>query len=214
MTYVPAESAEGAAWLTEQLADVPEIIGRVVPAGYAAYARVFPRGMTDSGPRRWSDADTRPLAPRTTFPKPFVDTSGSPLEFSVDEGSLDSWTSLAITSSLSQRTTSRMVTIALWEGYADSAPFASAPSVTLPPARRFLLLRSPAAASSETLDGATNGRRPTRWWPDDRSWIVGADIYSRSVMVAGSAAAIVGLLGVPEIDAVRVTPVDRVTTLE
>lgn len=53
-----------------------------------------------------------------------------------------------------------------------------------------------------------HGEVPSFVWPEDRSWCVGAPIYTREIAVGGSAALVDALLAAPDLAARRATPDD------
>lgn len=207
----PSRATVAGRRLADRVHDTARAIGRVVPASFAAYARVFPRASEGGARLRWSDLAGPALTATTQWedivPIPRATT------LTVPEGSLDAETSDSLGRVLAQHTPTVSATFGIWDGYADSAAYVDYPSVVLPPDRRILLLEGSLESASTTLDGSEVGRRPTRWWPDDLSWCVGADIYSRAVLVAGTVDCISDILNSDVLEGVPVNPDDPLLDL-
>ena len=106
------------------------------------------------------------------------------------------------------------VTVALWEGYADAERYRDCPAIVLPPGRRMLLLSATWSEVADAVDGRCEGRRATRWWPGDGAWMLGGDIYSRSVVLGGTAVAVTAVLAHPELEATPIRPEDGLEDLD
>jgi hypothetical protein len=93
---------------------------------------------------------------------------------------------------------------AWWRGYGDVQIPDDFARFALPPDDRDMAVTI--AELSELPDlTATVGRSPTRWIAVDGSWTVTADIYDRSLLVAGTTELIEAVLAAPDLEAVRVT---------
>lgn len=96
------------------------------------------------------------------------------------------------------------VVVAQWEGYADAEYPTEAHRATLPPERPSAVWSLPPVS----LRGLSRG--PMRWWDPQLRWVVGNDIYARSIFVSGPEALIEALLHEPALEAFRVSPSDAV----
>lgn len=94
--------------------------------------------------------------------------------------------------------------VAQWAGYADAEQPASAQALTFPPDRQSLIW------SVHTRDVPFLERVPMRWWHPDLRWVVGNDIYGRSVFVSAAANVIGAVLASPHLEAFRVDAGDPV----
>lgn len=94
--------------------------------------------------------------------------------------------------------------VAQWEGYADAPPPPTAMSTTFPPDRE----------TNVWLETASNLSRlprvPMRWWHPDLLWVIGNDIYGRSIFVSGSTDVVDAIVSSSVLEAFHVSPGDRV----
>ena len=96
---------------------------------------------------------------------------------------------------------------AVWEGYAGLPDAPLGARFKLPPQRDMVLLRGPIESAQASFEVPPTNRRPVRWWPADREWCVGADIYSRELTIGGSVACIAAVLASTKLNARSVSPV-------
>lgn len=75
----------------------------------------------------------------------------------------------------------------VWVGYAGLPEWPGAIRFEIPPQREMILLEGSIGSANESIESPDSDRRPLRWWPEDRAWMVGADIYSPTLSVGGSA---------------------------
>lgn len=99
----------------------------------------------------------------------------------------------------------RSVYTAQWEGYADVDTDDTDERLLFPPQRPCLV------RTSEPRELLQKTRVPMRWWDSTLDWVVGNDIYARSVFVSADAAKIAALLTEPDLEAFSVKPSDSVT---
>ncbi|MHC2998321.1 hypothetical protein [Microbacterium sp. HJ5] len=99
---------------------------------------------------------------------------------------------------------SEEVFVGQWDGYADAEQPHSAQSVTFPPSRESWIW-SVHVEELPRLD-----RLPMRWWHPDLHWVVGNDIYARSVFVSAEEHVIQSILTSPDLEAFRVNAGDPV----
>ncbi len=148
-------------------------------------------------------------------PRAEVEAAAAPaVHLSGESGSIDAVTAAGLVEALGGVSDTRRVTVALWEGYADAAPFRDAPVAVLPPGRRMLLLAATWDDVPMPVDGRRESRRATRWWPDDGTWMVGADLYSRTVVLGGTEAAVAAVLAHPDVEALALRPSDGLEDLD
>lgn len=99
------------------------------------------------------------------------------------------------------------VVTAQWEGYADVEPdrHALLRIVDFPP-------RRPSVVRATTGGELTRLQRvPMRWWHPDLRWVVGNDIYARSIFLSADQATITAILATPRLEAFAVSFSDPVT---
>jgi hypothetical protein len=196
----------------------------VVPAGFAAYARVLhPAGIPEDGERpvRWADVAAwsgMPLRPDAQFhsialpptapsePPPYH--SQGPEEGSlyvpdagVLAGILRDWTA-----------TPEDCWFCVWDGYGWESP--EGPRVQLPH-RSYLLYQGPAesALALPALDG-TFGQCPNLWWPADHAWCVASEIDLPWTYIGGPRGLIDAILADDRIEALPAAPDDGVSRVE
>lgn len=203
---VPASSPAAAAWLTRDLHVPPLLVGTFVPAAFQALVRVL-NPFAGSGGRKlaWSDV-ARELGVRLDGA-----TNGERLclayaaetgeKINVDFGTLDHEVASALSGVLAGDTaTPDKCYFAVWVGYSGiRGELTTAPRVMLPPEREMYLLQGPVRAAAEAVDDPPS-RRSLRWWPADRTWCVGNDLYADSVYVAGSQECISALMDDPRLE--------------
>lgn len=183
-------AAAAGSWLTDTLVDIEQAVGRVVPATYDAYARILiPLADGRGGFTRWRDASPGGVASLVQWDDlaPVVDSErGAP-----PSGTIDEATAIVLAQVLRGFTsTPDDCFFAFWEGYAGLPPRTEQSLCVVPPDRRMAIYAGPIEAAAVPLGLPYPFRRPVRWWPSDRRWCVGADIYSRSLLVGGATACI------------------------
>lgn len=96
------------------------------------------------------------------------------------------------------------ICVAQWDGYADAKRPTSAQAFIFPPGRESLIW------SVQIRDLPHLERVPMRWWHPDLRWVVGNDIYGRSVFVSAETDVIGAILASPHLEAFRVDAEDPV----
>lgn len=92
---------------------------------------------------------------------------------------------------------------AIWDGYGDLPSFGDpGPAMLHMPARSYILLLGPVGAAPLLA----RYHAPARWWPEDRSWVVGGDVDLDSTFVAGDEDLMAAVLARPELLATPVAP--------
>lgn len=200
----------------------------IVPAGFAAYARVYHPiwhldGLTRTA-MRWAAvarANNRTAHRRMQWPSiigsyalyqtqtlPFV--SGDLFEHPA-EGSLPPdvarplWRTLA-----AHTTTPDRCWFAVWEGFGClRADVRSAPAFDIPN-RQLHLFSGPIQAIEATFGDPSYHQSANLWWPEDRAWCVATEIDFVTTYIAGSRAAIAAVVGHAELESDEVESSDGV----
>jgi hypothetical protein len=227
--YATAPDAAPAGWVTAGLGGFAASVVSVVPAGFAAYARIFHparrRHGVDWKPVSWrevasangrvahramqwcsligccsqSGADCRPQ-PGLWDDEPAV--GGLPRDLAIVLGEV-----LA-----GQTATPRRCWFAVWDGFGDLAvPDDEDARSFAVPQRRLLLLAGPiGAVGTSSLSVAPGWQSPNLWWPDDRAWCVGTEIDLMSTYVGGSRGCVRAIVEHPRLEAAAVEAGDGV----
>jgi hypothetical protein len=203
------------AWIRPRLADLDGTVGCVVPAGYAAYARILhPLGDGIT----WAEVCARTGAvPHALVQWHSIGRGRDPHD-GPEEGDLRSPAREALLALLPASD----VTFGLWEGFgwidggwqqagwrswsAGDEPLPEPvrlPSAFAPeimdgprlrlPQRAHILFSGPSGAWPHVCS-------PTLTWPQDRSWFVGTEVDLDSTLVAGSAELIGRILASPDFE--------------
>jgi hypothetical protein len=223
----PATDPAPASWLAAQLlragtaAGTP--VGAVVPAGFAAYARVFhPAWSGEPGGRpvtwgevaEWAGRVSHPAMQWEAIARPARDPNGAtPWAVEPSYGWTPPEVRLPLADVLRAHTRSPAECWALvWTGFGGLEPdaFPDAARVDLP-WREYILVRATLDVIARGLLRSPAGELagPNLWWPDDRAWCVASEIDFRWTYVAGSAASIADVLGAPLLEALPVRVEDR-----
>lgn len=199
------KTIQPALWLRQET-DSTDAIGSVVPSQYDSFARVFnPVRSPGSAALQWREIAARcglTINPGTQWASISScrlpgEQQGQPFE-----GDLEDNLASELAAVLSRHTGAGPWWSAIWVGYAENAGLSeTSPTIVLPPDRAMLVRQINAA----TFDHRPKDQRlPIRFWPDDHAWCVGADIYSRSILIGGSQACINDLMSQPRIEAIAV----------
>lgn len=191
-----------------------------VPAGYEGYVRALNPVLVErlDGPCeriKWRTAAASVAAPVYSWMQ--WDESVVAAEGHLPErwaepamGDLDTTVATALAEVLAGHTgTPDSCFFATWEGYGDVVGNEDL-LVSFPPDRRMKIYSGPVQAGAQTLEAGRFGRRPLRWWPKDRSWCVGQDIYARSVFIAAGSDCIKALFAHPCLDIHSISPTHSV----
>lgn len=195
-----------------------ERVTSVIPPGYDAYIRVLnPIELRDGSPVAWSDIVTRSGAePRAWMQWPeLVAACGVVLPDGGTEPDMGSPSpSLAQHLIEALRPDECVHYFASWVGYAMEI---SEPFVPFSPYRREMVLYSGPLIDdngSPLVPTTATGRVPMYWWPQDLRWLVGQDIYARSLIVGCSHTAARTILECEQLDAYLVSPADHILNEE
>jgi hypothetical protein len=203
-------------WIADGLGPFGPSVSHAVPLGYPAYAVVPIPPDDDLQPDgRWLAAVERLLDVLGRF------TGDQPVHFGMWEG----WGWWYETGA-DPRTAPGMAVGVSWpegddrptqdeidRGLADGREELAAERVERPdveplalPYRRYYLWTGP--LRSATAFGRQPHDLPSLIWPQDRSWFVGAPIYTNEIAVAGTTSVIDAVVAEPRLNAHRATPDD------
>ncbi|MFE5839333.1 hypothetical protein [Arthrobacter sp. NPDC056493] len=205
-TLTPANSIFPADWLTREFSGPPLLVNTFVPETFPAVIRVL-NPFVGAGGRKlsWSAVAQElgiPLDGSANGENLCMEYEASTGEkVNINFGTLDPETASALADVLSQHTaTPDQCYFAVWIGYSGIRDhLTKAPVVLLPPERQMYLLEGPVRAAAEAID-EHQSRRSIRWWPADKAWCVGNDLYADSVYVAGSKEATQSLRDDPRLE--------------
>lgn len=205
-----------AAWIEPLLAPDSSQVQRIVPQGFAAYARIFfpfagadiveHDEVVDQEHVSWTEMARRNGRIAHALMEPETITAGP-------AGEADPWTTYgplapdqfdALLPMVILHTSSVSGWFLLWDGFGNLNRRVfnhDGPKVSHP-GRDFYLLRGPLSAYEDFPEA------PNYWWPDDRAWCVWTDMDFHWAYIAGSAACIEQVLSVPVIDALATRPED------
>lgn len=207
-------------WLRDSLDPAGRTVTSFVPAGYEGYVRVLNPVVVDrldGVPDRikWSTAAASVAAPVHAWmqwDETVVAAEGHLPERWAEPamGDLNPMVAATLAEVLGRHTTTPdSCFFAAWEGYGDPAAHEGL-LVTFPPGRRMKIHAGPVQDGTHSLGEGLFGRCPLRWWPEDRAWCVGQDIYARSVFIAAGKDCIKDLFAHPGLDTHSIRPTDPV----
>jgi hypothetical protein len=199
------DAAPGA-WITvsDSGRGAPLRVCDLVPAGYAAYARILhPVEHPDAGELRWAE-----LARRTGLaagPDVSVIDVLDVAQRQVSAGRIRTTSFLTkaewrtVGAILERRTDSRRFYVGVWEGRGTPEAARDAALLELPDRRYFLASLPFTSWPSSSVIGDLV--LPNLVWPEDRAWFLNSDVDSVATIVGGSAAAIDELVSAPNLEA-------------
>ena len=216
-----SEDVSEAKWVKESLSDFGTLRS-MLPAGFAAYARVFHPayvGDEEERPVRWSTVAS--WAGRTVHPLMQFDRIAG---LSEDPGVMykdPAWGSHPQVGSIPEAECRTLVEVlrdftstpgscyfCLWEGYGNiDTRLYTAGSRVRAPGRDYLLFRGPIDAVMAFLrgDGPFWGDSPNIWWPEDRAWCVATDIDLYDTYLGGSEECIGAVLSNADLETLPTT---------
>ncbi|MEV5747350.1 hypothetical protein AB0L00_05990 [Actinoallomurus sp. NPDC052308] len=197
----PLTDVAPAAWIEAGVGDFDSGVHALLPAGFAAYARLpHPVEAADGRPLRWreiAERSGRALDSRTRF----KDIAG-PADEEPWAGSFPAGLLPVLCEILAAHTaTPGHCYFGLWDGWGWLD--ADGPRFHLP-GRDHLLYEGPLDAATEFGDrgpGYFFQQSPNVVWPQDRSWCVATDVDLDSTYVGGSARLVEDLTGGTRIEA-------------
>lgn len=205
--------------LVPHLARTPLRVDAVVPAAYPAHARIVHPAYDASGERRMllRDIGQPHLVHWEGDPRfalyagdwPFI--RGGPWDYlTPDIGGLHPVDIGILSEILMPHTrTPDIIHALMWPGWgwnADELPDLQHLVRASRTWEHYLLLRGELPAVESLVRAC--GRAPSYWWPDDRTWVVGADLDTFSTYVAASAEAVEQIVRDRRIEAYPATPDD------
>jgi hypothetical protein len=210
-------AAASAGWIAPRLAPFESAtVGSVIPAGFAAYARILHPVSQDDTVVRWSQVAAwsgQPLTRLAQFhdvampehtapPDPPWDSQGP------EEGTLTPDDAAQLVDVLADHTPTRRCWFGLWEGYGfDDAVYRAlgdpdnpdnTPRLELPNRGYFLYRGDLATASTFVPD---HRQTPNLWWAPDHSWCVASEIDLPCTYLGGPAELVGQVLGHPSLEA-------------
>lgn len=222
-----AQDASSATWITERLQTFGLDITSVVPAGFAAYARVYhPARRYIEGqkyPVRWAEVAAA-TGKRTHRLMQWPSISGADTSKAIqpsgyeewtdwpDEGHLPSELSHVLSRVLEPFTaTPELCWFAVWNGFGLEKPeILSAPTFKTPE-RVYRIFYAPTTAATNLFsDNPLFPQSANLWWPEDHSWCVATEIDLMCTYVAGSKEAVEAVVSNSELEADSVKPSDRI----
>ena len=219
-----ATDTSAARWIAERLQrpSGPGVrVGAIVPAGFAAYARILHPAQQDPGHGggrvRWATVASwtgRVVHPEMQFQR-IANLAG--------RSDAPTWGYRPVEGSLPREECARLVSLlrpftispdrcrfCVWEGYGflDPKRYAAVPRVKTP-GRAYLMYRGPIDAATFFHWGST-WQSPNLWWPDDQAWCVASEVDLAETYVGGSEACIDRIVSDDVLEALRTTPDARV----
>jgi len=202
-----------AAWLESKLVQRSYEVHMTAPRGYESYARMFfpftehSRKVGDTWVggehitwRVLAERNGRTIHPLVEQEKIDIGSEGKDKLNDV-ENSLVLEQFEALLPILVRHTSSTNGWFLLWDGFGDlDHAFLDRFEKVVDPFRSYYLLKGPLSAFAEFSND------PSFWWPDDRAWCYSGDVDFHWSYLAGSAACIDEVLGVPILDAVQTEP--------
>lgn len=219
-----AKNTDSASWITARLHPFASDVGAIIPAGFAAYARVFhpPLRITMDGeviPVRWKDialANNRTIEAEVQRfcrdggrdPSQFSSTGEVLWHQQSGTGNLPREIAVRLAAILSAHTTTpELCWFAVWEGYPEVRDrWEDAPMFSVPERNMFLLYGAVSDVLTTLSDTDWIYRSPNMWWPDDRAWCVATEIDFQWSYVGGSSACIEQIFTDPELEALPARP--------
>ena len=215
------DDVSSADWIVASVRTFEYDVGSLLPATFAAYARVLHPASrtTETGGTvdvAWSDvaaangriahAAMEWVAITGDWKFEHRATQPGVWDAPPSTGSLPQHTAASLASVLARFTsTPSECWFGVWDGYGD-APLQTETVPLIPmPQRNMALLRGSLRAAGTTFWGIGWPESPSLWWPDDRSWCVATDIDLMGTYVGGSEQCIEALLGDQRLEAYPVT---------
>lgn len=209
-----------ARWLTESVRSFAHNVGSLLPATFAAFARVFHPAFDGSEQVRWAEvahANNKVAHPRMQFTAltgyasrydpAYRASRPGVFEEAPAAGTLRPEIAGPLSRILARHTTTAdKCWFAVWHGRSDlDRAFHGRPTFELP-ARSYHLACGPITAAAQSV--AAPGFRhlsPNLWWPDDQAWCVITEIDLDSTYLGASAACVEEIVAAPGLETARVS---------
>lgn len=199
----------------------PGTVGSLVPAVFAAYARVLHPAVRYDGDEdlevTWAEAAAHngtalsALASWDELTRGPVDSQPPVWDDGPSEGHLPVAVAGRLAGVLAARTTTTACTFGRWDGFGyDLRDPEVPPRLLLRGERDVVLVRGTVADAVRNLAPEPHEQSANLWWPDDRAWCVVTDVDLRSTYVGGSEECVTALLSTAGIEALAVVPDDAV----
>jgi hypothetical protein len=230
MPLVPGPDAAPAAWVVAGVSPFDAYaVSSLVPRGFAGYARVFHpahrlvdqenEGSQERREVRWADvarANGRRAHPAMEWASltgdwRFLDEGGQPglWDEPPARGSLPLGPAGHLAAVLAAHTsTPDRCWFGVWVGWGSLA-VPEAARIELPQ-RPMRLLSGPVSAVTTSMT-APRDQRASLWWPADRAWCVATDVDLLTTYVGGTAETIAAVTAHAALEALPVSPDQRVT---
>ena len=200
-------------WLAEALHRAPlDTVGSLVPAGFAAVARVFHPAVRYVGDDDVEVPWASVAAANGTTAHPLMQwgsVTGS-MEYFENDDQSPLWHGAPARGHLPSPVAERLVQVLTrWTTTADVCWFAVAeggavitdhPTLSLPRCE-YWLVNGPIELAAANMAAEPFEQSANLWWPADRAWCVATDVDLVSSYVAGSAACIAEVLARPDLEA-------------
>ena len=210
-------------WMRQALVPIeartPLRVDAVVPAAYPAHARIVHPAYDACGEQRvlLRDIDQPHLRSWGVDPRFALYAGDWPFErngpseyLTPTIGSLDPVDVGVLSEILGAHTgTPDLVWALMWPGWGWNADQLPDPQHLVRASRtweQYLLLRGELSAVEALVRSC--GQAPSFWWPDDRAWVVGADLDTYSTYVAGGAGAVAQIVAEQRLEGYAATPAD------
>lgn len=187
----------------------------VIPPGYESYVRILnPIELRDGSTIAWTETVSRiGFKPHAWMQWPEFEASNQ-IEFWKEPEMGNPPVSLVqhLTEALQPDRSTHY--FASWAGYATEI---QEPTVEFSPYHREMVLYTGNLVDEDhapLLPTTATGRVPMYWWPSDLRWLVGHDIYARSLFVGCSESTAQRILADPNLDAYAVKASDKVLNEE
>lgn len=238
--YTTAEDASAADWVIAGLRGFAESVLSVVPAGFAAYARIFHPAarLPPIPPSRVIDESEIQSVPWQEVAAANGRTAHRTMQWDCLVGAWEGvpgrqplteqpgiWDEEPQTGSLPRHLASDLAELlarytttpgecffGLWEGWGGSVVPDDTASFHIPH-RRMLLLTGPGTAVSTSLQGPEPipHQAPNLWWPADRAWCVATEIDFNTTYLGASQGCVDAVLASSAFEAAAVEPTDGIT---
>jgi hypothetical protein len=190
-------------------------IGTLLPAGFAAYARLLHPAHLEDVEVRWAAvarANNRRAHPGMQW-EALGDFGEQPglWDEPPDRGSLPGAQARRLVEVLRRFTSSEDCYYAVWEGFGALAVPVDGTATFAMPSRTMLLLRGPIAdAATVSMTAAPFEQSPSLWWPADRAWCVATDVDHLSTYIGAGQECVRAILDEPSLETWPVEYADRI----
>jgi hypothetical protein len=209
-----------AEWFVAGLRGFGESVLSLVPAGFAAYVRVFHPGHRQVGtkaiPVPWSEiaaANGRyahsgmQLGALTGSYESLDPRQPGLFDHPPKVGTLPPELIPTLASALARYTaTPDRCWFAVWNGFGATRKDVRRAPTFLAPQREYHLLRGPTDSAAESVTEPPFEQSPNLWWPDDRAWCVATEIDLNSTYIGCDDACREEILALSEVEALPIDP--------